>query len=460
MGNKFSTSRVPFEDWTSEDLADAVRGLGKGYEDLATLLIDNGIDAGVLETEVDLLETLEDLEVSRLHARVLTKAWQRVREVDERQQKQAYQTIEKSKKRQRVDPVKTSKVLQELDLTPTTPEQELKGFKKIPEWMMAKFPRALYAGIHLYHPEGHEIVSGCLKDDTTNFNEVPMDWVHIDKAVSKCHEFLTNSDEIYFEDPDSCHEGKKYDYHGYALCDDDDVPIGVLCAIFPPDSPAEPDDRVEDILKDLTRQAEEEVAVRKTLLARRDTLIRQIESIEENRRESQKDQEILPPVGPVAAVKLSDIEGREIVYPNSAAGRNSFRGSELSIVQAAKTDRNEDLELFPEDFYAKTDAAGLDRSPIGRGEMERLAIFEQLQLDQIRPNDPAGIAIKKLVHMAAVAFGAQYGEVTMLSQSQQLSFARYYATDEIAEVSKALYDDRNSNESTGESWLSTVHTRF
>jgi class 3 adenylate cyclase len=81
MGN--APSSILFQDWTSDELASAVSGLGAKFQDYAPRIVDNGVNGRLLHdfSTAEFAETLMDLEITnRLHCRVLTKEWNQQKE--------------------------------------------------------------------------------------------------------------------------------------------------------------------------------------------------------------------------------------------------------------------------------------------------------------------------------------------------------------------------------------------
>ena len=84
-----STSSKPFQQWTSEELAQAIynRGSSDSYKQYSERVLQEGVDGSLLWSmkESEFLETLADLNVTnRLHVRVLLHDWKHAVEYTKR----------------------------------------------------------------------------------------------------------------------------------------------------------------------------------------------------------------------------------------------------------------------------------------------------------------------------------------------------------------------------------------
>jgi hypothetical protein len=418
----------PLTELTKEDLAVLLERLGPRFAQYAQVVRENAVDGELLCSlnEVEFAETLEDLHVSRLHQKVLTKEWKALQRKVEACTNDVPRDIiislddetstwskEKTKELLAEHPEWTVELvdiqlsdqvqrkifdaLSAYDLSEYTSSNELEGFERIAIKAMNQC-NALYAGVHLIDQDGHVSLSSRAHFGGDRELPASTERLHAPKEVSMCHAAILSGDGDFivktigkgrspfnFSDRES-------KYVGFVTKNKDGLPIGILCAFI--DGDDDVDDRKAAIMKELAAEVEQQLELRRLLLERNQNLRRQIEH-----SKSQSDI-VLPAFGPVKEVSKLDIDRREkSPFPTpdeiKATGKHP-RTAMLPMFHNENSANAQEREHLPEDYYATLDTMGADRTPINKNDMERVAAVEAFGLKDIPYDDPTGVALKRL----------------------------------------------------------------
>ena len=428
MGQGISSSQH-LEDVTVEALATMLEQLGPKYAAYGTAVRDNAVDGELLDSldGASLQETLEDLEVSRLHQRVLTKEWLKWKERDrDRQPKDAPAvaappehpaqrrtsnkdiaraiakdhpeyllehsiTISEEERRELIEAAAS------YELTEETPDSELEGFDRIASRAF-ELCKALYGGVHLIEDDGHFVLGARYCSFNDGVQKVKRDRIHAPRELSQCYGAILGNDKdliINKIDPGKSIlqvQEKPSEYVAYILRTQDDKRIGVVCTIV--EEGGDQEER-QAILKELAAEAKNQLRVRKALLKRTKTLQEQI-----NQLQIRKEGTVLLSYGPLRAITQKDLDLRgppPYPMPNEiAASGKPRRTATLPFAQENRA-TPEEMGHLPDDFYAMADTMGADHVPIAKDDMQRIAVLESLGLKELTHDHPTGIALKRLV---------------------------------------------------------------
>lgn len=419
-------SSISLKEVSVEDLALFVEGLGAKYVSYGQSVRDNAVDGALLATldESSFKETLEDLEVSRLHQRVLTKEWNKWTERKSRQQVESTicapptrrsstaKDLARALAKEHPEYVLEHSIAlseeqkQELfeaaasyELTEDTPDDQLECFGRTASKALA-LCRARYAGVHLLDDDGHTALASRLCSCNDGVEVLRTERMHAPRELSSCYGAILGEESDFVVrplDPEKTplptpEDGAQYIAH--IIKTPEGKRIGVVCAVV--DKDREHDKREEryTILKELAAETEEQLRLRKVLLDRNKMLRDQI-----NELKAMKKDEVVQSHGPVRAITQQDLDRRESWYPmpdELAASGKPRKSSALPLIQEMRAKPEEMIHL-PDDFYALADAMGADHAPIPRDDMERVAVLESLGLPNLTHDHPTGTALKRLV---------------------------------------------------------------
>jgi hypothetical protein len=222
--------------------------------------------------------------------------------------------------------------------------------------------------------------------------------MHAPRELSRCYGAILGNDDYIVQslDPKKTPfpiSDQGADYVAHIIKTPEKKRVGVVCTLVEGDVVEKQEER-QAILKELAAEAEDQLRVRKVLLDRNKVLTEQIQQLKIS-----KEIEVLPSHGPVRAITQEDIDRRESWFPlpEELAKRETPRkSSTLPLVQEVQA-TPEEMGHLPDDFYALADSMGADHPPIGKDDMERVAVLESLGLNELMHDHPTGIALKRLV---------------------------------------------------------------
>lgn len=431
----------PLADYSSAELATVIHDFfgSSVYQEYALKMRENGVTGALLSemNEVQIKETLQDLGIeNRLHGRVLIKEWKACLN---------YSIDEKgsgvvSNKRKIPEGTSSLEAAAEYDLTPSTPSSELKPFDDITREAFQEFHSPLYAGVHLVDSSGHVSLSSLQK---TKGGGTDTARLHEKERNSFCHNFILKDDRDYFTGKHPSllpPENEMKDFVSHVVKTPTGERVGTVCILS--------DDKIEggesklEILRRLATKAQEQLELRKALVARNKSLQKQIGTMSSSNApnnnstdENDTDIVLLPATGPLQAVTQSQVQNRPSLFPppeEIATSGKPRRSSTLPIVLQNQASP-EAMQHLPPDYYKESDEAGItDRIPVPKGDKERAAAVEALGLKYLDPSSHTAVTIQGLVELASNLFKLPFVEITFQNHDTHFGLARHLdASEEI-----------------------------
>lgn len=230
--------------------------------------------------------------------------------------------------------------------------------------------------------------------------------------------------------------------------------VGTICSIVEERNWANTTDAYRKAsLGFLASVMEQQLERRQVLLQRNQNLREDIEQL----KNSGVDQVLAPPFGPIKAVLASQVSARETLFPYPGAGMGQDNGHPTSSAftrrsahlpawhftqQASEAER---AHLHPNSLEADTLFHGveMDRTPIGKHDLERVAQASAMQILQIDPLSPEAQTIQSLLGMSGTLLGADICFVTVLDHEYRyLSFPTFpKGVADISEKAKSFLSD-------------------
>jgi class 3 adenylate cyclase len=402
------TASKPFGAITKEEIATAVTELGDRYEVYHGALVGNGVDGSFLEglSDIEIQETLDDLGITnRLHRRVLIKELRDAK-------------------------ANTEFVAFAYEYAPSTNLSDLEAYDQITnKCFNDETDGAVYAGVHLVLDNGNHLslASRMLRD-----GEIVSRRLHQPKQLSICSSlFKGNGDAEFFkiQCPARVEENvfngiMPLTYTGYVITNESGERVGIVCRIdrCHPIDIDEPSRKA--FLRQLAKEAEFQLRLRKTFLERKKTLDIKIDLPDL----------ILPEVSiptiascaqqksPATAKRRRSI-GDILPFPTINQAKQEVRSSRTMPIFQTGLASGQDSAHLPSNFYDVVDWSSAPRPPIGKDDMERVAAVEALKLRDIEPGDEIAKYFNQIVKMALQSFKFPIGKITVLDHENEFSFA-------------------------------------
>lgn len=445
MGAKLST---PLADVSCEELATKLVGLGSKYEVYADAVRENAVDGELLDgfDETEFAETLDDLQVhSRLHRRVLTKEWQSLKQLKDRlhqkkeeqhQQSQHHASLvsgegsvhqtaaprEFHKFRQALyedpkqwiqndddvekiypsnDKAKTLfAIVASYDIDEDTDTSELECFDLMADKIFKESDDILYCGVSFLDPDGHMSLGNRFYLGGDRTSQPLTQQIHIPKEQSQCYRAILGSDkdlvirELETGSMPALSVEFSGTYFGSVVRSREGERIGTVCAVVDA-TPEEFNQRNQELLREVAIEAEKALELRRVLVERNKKLLGRIQAAKTHSSDV-----VLPGFGPVKAITHGDLERRgRSVFPSPeeiARTGKPARTAALPIFQNKSHARPDEMEHLPDDYWEVIDQLGADRTPIHKGDMERVAFVEEVDLKSVDADDPLGVSLARL----------------------------------------------------------------
>jgi hypothetical protein len=439
----------PFSDVTKEELASFLEHLGPNFVAYSQAVRDDAVDWEFL-CSLDaraFAHTLDDLHVSRLHQRLLTKEWKKalqqrtpaciidadpdidftrptgLLEGDEsehevfswRMPKETDALVENPKfitdrdasglsERER----KIFDALSAYDLSPKTDSSELEVFGRIADRIL-KECNALYAGVHLLDTDGHLSLSSRAFLDGDRESEPSTERRHAPIESSQCWKVILAGTDDFIVEPigrgqspfnKSNRESK---YVSCVTVNKEGLRVGVVCAVLDRDDTVV--ERIVSVLKELAVDVMLQLELRRIFLERDYSLIDmhmvQIRALSRELADSKAGPSVvLPSFGPISAVTSLDIDRRErspFPMPEEIVTTGKpARTAMLPVFHNEDCANDQERRHLPDDYHALGDAMGVDRTPVHKNDIERVAAVEAFELKEIPFDDPTGVALKRI----------------------------------------------------------------
>jgi hypothetical protein len=311
----------------------------------------------------------------------------------------------------------------------TVAEVELRCFERIVETVVHARHEdgdgVLYGGVHVWDEHGHvTLASGNSQSLASIANEIAVVLeLHAPCQVpihqSLCHSILLNHPEPFFTR--LLRKGSVFNplpqdvvFVGCVLYNKDSVGVGLLSVLWDGSDETSLPKELKNTLSLLAMEATEQLELRRILHTKNRAVIQMLqEQIRVLQRELVKTEEkdrtggvILPSFGQVSQVTAMDL-GRHPPSPflqgeagstlsSDAPPRQPRRTALLPMFHNQDSANEQERSHLPDDYFATADAMGVDRTPVHKDDMERVAVVEGLEMQEIQPDDPVGMELKRI----------------------------------------------------------------
>ena len=280
-------------------------------------------------------------------------------------------------------------------------------------------------------PDGHDICGSRMHFDQPEDREI-------------CRRFILGSNEDFHVEDIPLDVSKAFGmeeparYYGYVV-KHGNLRVGTVCAIVQ-ESPGKTTTTEEkkNILKFLAKETERQLERRKVLLQRNLNLKHDIELL----KMSQEGDIIAPAHGPLRAVLASEVSSRRILFPyplepeltseDGCPTKSEFtrRSATLSSWLGDKQANDEERShLGPAYSDAFEQGFPPDKTPVGKGDMERVAMLNSLSLLEIDPLSEEANSIQSLVNMAGTLLDADMVFVNLMDHQYRYIFFPTFVKD-------------------------------
>jgi hypothetical protein len=311
-------------------------------------------------------------------------------------------------------------------------DMELRGFARIAETIVHACHECggggggvWYGGVHLWDEHGHVTlasgISQTLASRASEFAVVPELYAPCQVPIhqSLCHSILLNHPEPFVTRV--LRKGSAFNplpqdvvLVGCVLFNKDSVGIGLLSVLWDGSDETSLPKELENALSVLAVEAMEQLELRRILLTKNRAVIQMLqEQVRVLQLQFAKTEDrdgaggvILPSFGQVSQVTTMDL-GRHTPSPFLQGDAGSALSSDAPPKQPRRTAllpmfhnhdsaNEQERSHLPDDYFAAADAMGIDRTPVHKDDMERVAVVEGLELHEIQPDDPVGMELKRI----------------------------------------------------------------
>jgi hypothetical protein len=309
---------------------------------------------------------------------------------------------------------------------------ELRGFERIAETIVQACDECgggggggvLYGGVHMWDEHGHmTLASGISQTLASRGNEFAVVQelyapCHVPIHQSLCHSVLLNHPEPFFTRV--LRKGSSFNplpqdivFVGCVLYNKDSAEVGLLSVLWDGSDETSLPKELENALSVLAVGAMEQLELRRILLTKNRAVIQMLqEQVRVLQLQLAKTEDkdragvILPSFGQVSQVTTMDL-GRQTPSPflqgdagstlsSDAPPRQPRRTALLPMFHNQDSANEQERAHLPDDYFAAADAMGIDRTPVHKDDMERVAVVEGLELHEIHPDDPIGMELKRI----------------------------------------------------------------
>lgn len=294
------------------------------------------------------------------------------------------------------------------DFSEGTESIELAGMDRIAEEVIEKLD-AIYAGVNLFDSNGHLALSSRTRDLHDRSFPASTNRVHALPGDSICHSVILNESSDFVSqtmEKDSPSNPWQHEmlYVGHMIENHEGVRVGVVCACL--DSEDEVmNENVGSILKKLSIDVMQQLDLRRILMERNISAIQSLQFQNHALARQLKDcctgascckistpSVVLPACGPLREITTFDVALQEdSPFLSTDLPR---RTSTLPIFNGNSANEQE-MSHLPDDYFAIADSMSVDRTPVQKNDMERVAAIESFELKEIPHDDATGIALTR-----------------------------------------------------------------
>jgi hypothetical protein len=321
--------------------------------------------------------------------------------------------------------------------SPIDADTELQGFERIAESMIDDCPPgSLYAAVQLWDEAGHVTLASCIA-------HVSSDSIFVDGSVlskrrlvpihqSLCHSILLNNPQPFVTK--LLRQGSAFNplpqdvvFVGYVLYNKDAIGVGMLSLLWNASDESTLPIEIESTLSKLAKETMQQLELRRVLLTKNRAVIQMLKKQNsvlqlqladpEATNRSRNSNVVLPSFGPVHEVTTFDLCRHtpprfQLQRKDTMSTLATVKSSSSSVDSAPRQpQRTAALPMFhqadqianaeqrahlPDDYFAVSDAMGIDHTPVHKDDMQRVAALEGMELHEIQPNDPVGIELKRI----------------------------------------------------------------
>jgi hypothetical protein len=313
-------------------------------------------------------------------------------------------------------------------------DMELQGFERIAESMVDDLcPGSLYSAVQLWDETGHVTLASRIS--SASGDSIFLDGrrqVPIEKSL--CHSILLNSPQLVVTK--LLRQGSAFNplpqdvvFVGYVLYNKDSIGVGLLCLLWDGSDESSLPNEIESTLSKLAKETMQQLELRRILLTKNRAVIQmlkkqnsvlqlQLADPEASARSSRRSNVVLPSFGPVNEVTTTDLRQHtpprfQLQRKDTMSTLATVKSSASSSVDSAprQPQRTAAMPMFheadqianaeqrahlPDNYFAVSDAMGIDHTPVHKDDMDRVAALEGMELHEIQPNDPVGMELKRI----------------------------------------------------------------